>query len=523
MENGSNGWIHVSRDEIVSEMASVELKPPLSERSPQELKLWIRKSIPASVRSKVWLHVTGTADFMKTNPIHYGTCLNDVFPSREWCWRDLPEIPTFGCDWVEKNERIRRNIFFGIENEVGLSETKSCGSEQNERSLSSGIENQFNRLMCVLQFHHPNIRYCPVLPHIVFLALTILSEEETFCLCCCLLQRSQKDGWYLQPSASSSVVFVHTFGEILNGKLPKLVSHFSSIISYDPLPTCSEWFSTVFSACLTESARMRVMDVFMNEGSKVLYRVALAIFSLCSDELLHCSYSSEIGTILQKCARTASIDKILSKGFSFRLHRKHFAQIDQHHQVFKLLIPHTPSPVLSWPNFDPDSSRILSRRQVFILWTWIPESPRHAELKCLFSTAQNGFSLSSMLNECDGQSPTIIVMKDSKGNSCGVFLARPFSRDLKPQRDCQAFVFSLHPHAACFKWTQNEVDVLVTLSTEQVAVGDSGSHAIFLPKSMETATTAPTAGFGNTRLIPTESGDFRVVEIEVWGFHDKFE
>lgn len=75
------------------------------------------------------------------------------------------------------------------------------------------------------------------------------------------------------------------FIRILEKKKPVLVAELRKLDIPVPLLT-TNWFQSLFIDVLPTEASMRVMDAFIGEGFKILYRVALALFFLNENELM---------------------------------------------------------------------------------------------------------------------------------------------------------------------------------------------------------------------------------------------
>ena len=58
-----------------------------------------------------------------------------------------------------------------------------------------------------------------------------------------------------------------------------------------------QWFTTLFSYSFNFDVLKRLWDLFFIKGSKILFRISLAIFHLMEDELLQCN---GINAIVQK-------------------------------------------------------------------------------------------------------------------------------------------------------------------------------------------------------------------------------
>ena len=51
-------------------------------------------------------------------------------------------------------------------------------------------------------------------------------------------------------------------------------------IGFTPQMYASRWFMTIFADAFPMNVVVRIMDIYLMEGRKILFRVALAIFKL---------------------------------------------------------------------------------------------------------------------------------------------------------------------------------------------------------------------------------------------------
>ncbi|KAK6014227.1 hypothetical protein OSTOST_20419 [Ostertagia ostertagi] len=69
------------------------------------------------------------------------------------------------------------------------------------------------------------------------------------------------------------------------------------------------WFLTLFSTCLPRDCVMRVWDALMLQGSEVLLRTAIALWSKMSRTILRTSSADEFYTLMGKlCKELAEMD-----------------------------------------------------------------------------------------------------------------------------------------------------------------------------------------------------------------------
>jgi len=143
---------------------------------------------------------------------------------------------------------------------------------------------------------------------------------------------------YFTASMCDIVVDTKVFQIMLTELFPKISSHLEKW-NVDVSVIIPKWFLTLFCGSLPPETRMRVLDGFLYEGDKILFRVGFALFALNQADILA---SDETSTLLQTCMdlpRTATDPKILMEyAYSFNFSRswisKLRAQIREAHNIF---------------------------------------------------------------------------------------------------------------------------------------------------------------------------------------------
>ena len=59
------------------------------------------------------------------------------------------------------------------------------------------------------------------------------------------------------------------------------------------------WYMTLLSGYLPFNLNLRVMDIFLNEGWKIIYRAGLAILYIKQERLLKCKEMEDIREIIR--------------------------------------------------------------------------------------------------------------------------------------------------------------------------------------------------------------------------------
>nr|DAD23554.1 TPA_asm: hypothetical protein HUJ06_025017 [Nelumbo nucifera] len=233
------------------------------------LKKLIRKGIPPVLRPKVWLSVSGAAKKRSTVPESYYDDLikaveGKVTPATRQIDHDLPR--TFpGHPWLDTPEghaALRRVL-------VGYS------------------------------FRDSDVGYCQGLNYVAALLLLVMkTEEDAFWMLAVLLENVLVNDCYTD-NLSGCHVEQRVFKDLLTKKCPRIAAHLEAL-EFDVSLVATEWFLCLFSKSLPSETTMRVWDVLFNEGAKVLFHVALAIFKMKEEELLMTYQIGDVLNILQR-------------------------------------------------------------------------------------------------------------------------------------------------------------------------------------------------------------------------------
>ncbi|PIA38299.1 hypothetical protein AQUCO_02800169v1 [Aquilegia coerulea] len=233
------------------------------------LKRLIRKGIPPILRPKVWLSVSGAAKKRSTVPESYYNDLikaveGMVTPASKQIDHDLPR--TFpGHPWLDTPE--------------------------GHASL--------RRVLVAYSFRDSDVGYCQGLNYVAALLLLVMkTEEEAFWMLAVLLENVLVSDCYTD-NLSGCHVEQRVFKDLLAKKCPRIAAHLEAM-EFDVSLVATEWFLCLFSKSLPSETTMRVWDVLFNEGAKVMFHVALAIFKMKEDEILMAHQVGDVLSILQR-------------------------------------------------------------------------------------------------------------------------------------------------------------------------------------------------------------------------------
>ncbi|NXU49909.1 TBC24 protein, partial [Turnix velox] len=313
----------------------------------------------------------------------------------------------------------------------------------------------------------PDITYSPILPSLVALLLHY-SEDEAQCFenISRLIASNAPHTSYIDQSFLAYQASCMTFGDLANKHCPaahKLIASTSENV----FEVYSEWLSWLFHH-LPFNYAIRVFDVYLLEGQKVLYRIALALLkqyrlSVASSELEGTDIKANLQAFVQNIAEHVSVEKLLERAFGIRLfsrkeiwllqmaNRKALMErgitMVQSRQSFHLAV--------DMQNF---SSSIVTAQEMRIVWSWIPERFSLFSPLLLFSTSEDGYSLQRFYTCCEGYEPTVLLIKTTEGEVCGAFLSSDWSERKESGGTSgffgtgECFVFTVRPETERYEW-----------------------------------------------------------------------
>ncbi|CAM6124260.1 unnamed protein product [Calypogeia fissa] len=233
-----------------------------------QLKKLIRKGVPPTLRPKVWHAVSGAGRKRANVPESYyqdlcHAVVGQVTSATKQIDHDLARtFPTH--PWVD--------------------------SPDGQATL--------RRVLVAYSFRDSSVGYCQGMNYLAAMLLLVMkTEEDAFWMLCVLLENV-----LFSESFSEDLRGCHlaqrVFKDLLKKKFPRLAQHLDQI-GFDSTLVTTEWFLCLFAKTFPSETVMRVWDVLFNEGVKVIFRVALAIFKLNEDSLLNTKHAGQVMKILQ--------------------------------------------------------------------------------------------------------------------------------------------------------------------------------------------------------------------------------
>jgi hypothetical protein len=245
--------------------------PPRSDK----VKRYIRKGIPPDWRGDCWFWYAGGPARLAANPGLYERRLREA---------EEGKLSDYDRESIEKdlNRTFPDNLEFKPDHVTG--DASSSSSEEEEVPIIKALR----RVLQAFAVDNPSIGYCQSLNFLAGLPLLFLKDEEkTFHLLniLCNVHLPGIHGKVLEATVDTGVL-MSCIKDLLpqvwnkiddnkeNGHRGPLLSNHMPDVSF----ATTNWFMCCFVGIMPLESVLRVWDCFFYEGSKTLFRIALAIF-----------------------------------------------------------------------------------------------------------------------------------------------------------------------------------------------------------------------------------------------------
>jgi len=246
------------------------LKPAGIFKPLKDLKNLVRKGIPIAYRGLIWQKISLSSIYRLQYPTNYYTSLLSRLQKGEL------------------NEKIKNDIEKDIDRTF---------PEHQYFQVSGDGELILRRILQAFALHNPEIGYCQSLNFIVGMMIIFMQEEDAFWLFVTVIEQLLPKDYYTK-SMVGTYVDQFVLSHIIKKFLPRIHSTFESNSLQLPLITV-QWFMCIFVNTLRPEVTLRIWDIFLNEGNKVLFRIAAALFKLNESKLLHVKDASDLFNVLR--------------------------------------------------------------------------------------------------------------------------------------------------------------------------------------------------------------------------------
>lgn len=276
--------------------------PPKSAK----MKRFVRKGIPPEWRGAAWFWYAGGFPLLQKHPGRYQKYLDQS---------NRGDVSENDAELIERDlhRTFPDNIRFKPEHDPvaarseGSNNTHSGQPHTHETPLLRSLR----RVLHAFSLHNPRIGYCQSLNFLAGLLLLFMPEEKAFWMLVIIttvylpgthevsLEGANVDLWVLMTSIQESMPTIWTrIAGDLDG------SSVTAVNRLPPITLCTTaWFMSCFIGTLPVESVLRVWDTFFYEGSRTLFRVALAVFKIGEGEIKAVTDPMEIFQVVQTIPR----------------------------------------------------------------------------------------------------------------------------------------------------------------------------------------------------------------------------
>ncbi|KAJ3225683.1 hypothetical protein HK099_006404 [Clydaea vesicula] len=351
---------------------------------------------------------------------------------------------------------------------------------RDDSALNAAGSNIVEHVLCILCNDFPNLEYCPFLPPLAsLLAHHLRSPDELLGAMVSVVKSSLnkapgQDKWTYLPTFSVIIRKDHrlmqtSFENFLQKKNSKVSKKIQEIISTEERLT-ERWMTDFFIPILPQELIWRILDCFILEGYKSLFRFAISLIELQQKKILMSNTKADLESCFLKTVFSEiSIDKTCSIAGTYSISEKYASELTKN-KIISIEDIHESS--LKYQRGLPklkDYSKVLIEMHWMVLWSWIPHRYRVDEVELIFTTSDNGYNIGTMYEMTKHKKHMILVVETMEGQIFGAFISGGWGIEENMQRgqlycgDGETFLFTIEPYGKLYPWVAaNNSDVEVT-------------------------------------------------------------
>lgn len=285
MERQAQRWANI----VPVAKGDLAVLPPPSKK----IKSALRKGLPRDLRDKAWFFYSGAQASQDAEPKRYVELVN--LAKKHPNYPLEMQIDSDVSHTFSNNRRFRSlkitNPFIDILN------AEDCLAQASLRRILLAIAHAF-----------PHVSYTNGLNSIgAALLLVTENEQQSFWIMYRILSALLPESYYADMNLGCNVD-QDVLGALIAWKLPSVFRKLQTLEISLHLVTAS-WFTHLFVDQLPFESLLRVWDSFLFEGSKVLFRIALALFKINQEALLQITSPLELASFVRKMPKN-QIDTI---------------------------------------------------------------------------------------------------------------------------------------------------------------------------------------------------------------------
>jgi hypothetical protein len=407
------------------------------------------------------------------------------------------------------------SYFFTFEENLPLNYLNQLGQES------------IKEILWLLYSVVPNIEFCPMLIKLISLSLIFMTREECFAVIKNIIitdysnKNLSKIRFRLRFNYEENKRLIQSFIEsyrIISRNSGKEILKKFEKLGFDIEILIEDMFFNIFIGYLNFNFLNRIFLLYLNEGVKILFRVAYALLKSVKNDILDIN-SNElvISTIKHKAFEIKDESTFFSSVFYFKLNSS-----NNRYEEIKIVNQFKPDKLVNYyiPTINGESN-IMTDDEIFSLWNIFPESYCNKDAKLIYSTDYQGFSLSQIYDTCSDTENScfnsFVLILTKKSQIFGVMMSLPFDRNRTGfYKPAYTALFVLRPYIKRFDVSQVS-DRIIMCGEEKIVIGlGKEGPALELEKDLILGFSYKSEIFNSPSLCNDEGNSFEIAKIEVF-------
>lgn len=268
-------------------------------KCPDKCKVLIRQGIPEFLRGSVWQKLALSRELLQKYP-------KDLYEQM----RQSKTAPSEGDIVRDINRTFPKHVLYRDKQGLG--------------------QQQLLNVLRAYSVFNAEVGYCQGMGFICGLLLMYMREDDAFLMLISLLENYRMSGLFM-PNLPLLNKYFFQLQRLLEMHMPLLYNHLAQQ-GVEPTMYASQWFMTVCIYNFPFSTVVRVWDIFLAEGVKIIFRIALALLKLNQEVLLSESFEQILQTLKRAPSRVES-DTLIMVALSIKLKNKMLKDIESEWQT----------------------------------------------------------------------------------------------------------------------------------------------------------------------------------------------
>lgn len=245
----------------------------------EKIKRRVRKGIPDSLRAAAWVKFTGADKLKKSNGRVYHTLLDQESAFSATIRRDL-------------HRTFPNHVYFRI----------------SADGTKHGLCEPLYRVLNAYALFDKEVGYCQGMAFLAGIFLLYLSEEDTFWMLNAIMrgQNYYLAGLYMEGFPLLKQFFFQ-FSTLMKEQCPKLHTHMEAE-NLPPELYATQWFITLFTYSLPFEFVLRIWDILLHEGVKIIFKIALYFIRTHEKKMLLMDFQEMVLHLREAVTQAGSLD-----------------------------------------------------------------------------------------------------------------------------------------------------------------------------------------------------------------------